>query len=91
MLVLARKINQSIMINDNIEVMILDIQGEQVKIGLRAPKSVKIFRKEVYESIQRENIEALKSKTQQLDDISKLFKGKKNSKDKSNSEEQKKE
>lgn len=84
MLVLARKVNQSIMINDNIEVMILDIQGEQVKIGLKAPKSVKIFRKEVYESIQRENIEALKSKTQQLDDISKLFKGKKNSEDKSN-------
>ncbi len=80
MLVLARKINQSIILNDDIEIMILDIQGEQVKLGLKAPKSVKIFRKEVYDSIQQENVEALKSKTAQLDDISKLFKKKKNNK-----------
>ena len=77
MLVLARKLNQSIMINDDIEVMILDIQGEQVKLGLKAPKSVKIFRKEIYESIQQENIAALKSKAQKLDDVSVLFKKKK--------------
>ena len=80
MLVLARKLNQSIIINDDIEIMVLDIQGEQVKLGLKAPKSVKIFRKEVYDSIQQENIEALKSKTAQLDDISKLFKKKKSNK-----------
>ena len=76
MLVLARKLNETIIINDDIEVMILDIQGEQVKIGIKAPKSVKIFRKEVYESIQKENIAAAKSQTQQLDDISKMFKDK---------------
>ncbi len=80
MLVLARKLNQSIIINDDIEIMILDIQGEQVKLGLKAPKSIKIFRKEVYDSIQQENIEALKSKTTQLDDVSKLFKNKKSNK-----------
>lgn len=74
MLVLARKLNQSIMINDNIEIMILDIQGEQVKLGIKAPKNVKVFRKEIYESIQKENIEALQSQTQKIDDISKLFK-----------------
>ncbi len=77
MLVLARKINQSIILNDDIEVMILDVQGEQVKVGIKAPKSVKIFRKEVYESIQQENIEALKSKTHPLDDLTKLLKDKK--------------
>jgi len=68
------------MINDDIEVMILDVQGEQVKIGLKAPKTVKIFRKEVYDAIQQENIEALKSKTQKLDHISKLLKDKKEGK-----------
>ena len=43
MLVLARKINQSIILNDDIEVMILDIQGEQVKLGIKAPKMVRFF------------------------------------------------
>ncbi len=62
MLVLARKINQSIIIQDNIEVMILDIQGEQVKIGIKAPKEIKIYRKEIYEEIQKENIRAARSK-----------------------------
>jgi len=62
MLVLARKINQSIIIQDNIEVMILDIQGEQVKIGIKAPKEIKIYRKEIYEEIQKENIRAAQSK-----------------------------
>ncbi len=85
MLVLARKINQSIMINDDVEVMILDVQGEQVKLGLKAPRSVKIFRKEVYESIQRENIAALKSEAQKLDDVSELLKKKKEGKNDSNS------
>ncbi|MBU1075765.1 MAG: carbon storage regulator CsrA [Spirochaetes bacterium] len=77
MLVLARKINQSIILNDDIEVMVLDVQGEQVKLGIKAPKSVKIFRKEVYESIQKENIEALKSQTHPIDDLTKLLKDKK--------------
>ena len=80
MLVLARKLKQSIILNDDIEIMVLDIQGEQVKLGLKAPKTVKIFRKEVYESIQQENLAALKSKTGQMDNISKLFKEKKNEK-----------
>ena len=77
MLVLARKINQCIILNDNIEIMVLDIQGEQVKLGIKAPKSVKIFRKEVYEAIQKENIEALKSQTHPIDNLTKLLKDKK--------------
>ncbi len=71
MLVLARKINQSIIIQDNIEIMILDIQGEQVKIGIKAPKEIKIYRKEIYEEIQRENIRAAQSKLPE--DIKKLI------------------
>ncbi len=62
MLVLARKINESIMIGDDIEIVIIDIKGDQVKLGIKAPKSVSIHRKEIYEEIQKENIAAMKSK-----------------------------
>ena len=48
MLALARKVNESIVINDNVEVTILEIKGDQVKIGIDAPKSVPIYRKELY-------------------------------------------
>jgi len=61
MLVLTRKINQSIMIGDKVEVMVLDIKGEQVKLGIQAPRSIAVHRKEVYEEIQRENIMAASS------------------------------
>lgn len=56
MLVLSRKVNQSIMIGDDIEIKILEIRGDQVRIGIEAPKSVPVHRKEVYEAIVRENI-----------------------------------
>jgi len=61
MLVLTRKINQSIMIGDKVEIMVLDIKGEQVKLGIQAPRSIAVHRKEVYEEIQRENIMAASS------------------------------
>ncbi|MBO5487014.1 MAG: carbon storage regulator CsrA [Eubacterium sp.] len=61
MLALARKINESIIINDNIEVTILEIKGDQVKIGIEAPKSVPIYRKEIYKQIQSANEEAVNS------------------------------
>lgn len=61
MLVLARKPNQSIMIGDDIEIRIVDVRGDQVKIGISAPKSVKVHRKEVYEEIKRANEEAMSS------------------------------
>ena len=63
MLVLSRKINQSIVIGDNIEIMLLDIRGDQIKLGINAPKNVKIFRKEVYEEIENQNLEASKEAT----------------------------
>lgn len=58
MLTLARKINEAIIVNDNIEITVLDVKGDQIKIGIAAPKSVPIYRKELYEQIQRANEEA---------------------------------
>lgn len=61
MLVLSRKINESIVIGDGgIEVKIVDVSGRNVKIGIDAPKDVSVHRKEVYEAILNENIEATK-------------------------------
>jgi carbon storage regulator len=54
MLVLTRKVGQSIVIGDEIEVVVLEVRGEQVRIGIRAPKTVAVHRKEVYEQIQVE-------------------------------------
>jgi carbon storage regulator len=53
-LVLTRKPNQSIMIGDDIEISVLAIMGEKVRIGIEAPRSVPVFRKEVYVDIQRD-------------------------------------
>lgn len=61
MLVLARYLNESIMIGDDIEVVIVAVHGDQVKLGIRAPRSVAVHRKEIYEEIQRENIRASQS------------------------------
>jgi carbon storage regulator len=55
MLVLTRKSNQSIMIGDDIEVSVLAIMGEKVRIGIEAPRSIPVFRKEVYLEIRRDD------------------------------------
>ena len=55
MLILSRKLKQSIMIGDDIEITVTAIEGDQVKIGIKAPKTVDIHRKEVYQDIQTEN------------------------------------
>ena len=55
MLALTRKKGESIVVNNDIEVSILDIRGEQVKVGISAPKDVPVYRKEVYLQIQKEN------------------------------------
>jgi len=60
MLVLSRKINESIIIGDEIEVKIVDVSGRSVKLGINAPKQVVVHRKEVYEAIKNENMEAVK-------------------------------
>lgn len=55
MLALTRKKGESLVINNNIEVTILEVRGDQVKVGISAPKEVPIYRKEVYLQIQEEN------------------------------------
>jgi carbon storage regulator len=54
-LVLTRKLHQSIIIGDEIEVVVLEVRGEQVRLGIRAPKNVSVHRKEIYEQILEEN------------------------------------
>ena len=59
MLALTRKKGESLVINNNIEITVLEIRGDQVKIGISAPKEVPVYRKEVYLQIQNENKAAL--------------------------------
>lgn len=61
MLALSRKKDEAIVINNDIEIKIIEIKGDQVKIGISAPKSVPIYRKEVYVQIQEANKEAANS------------------------------
>jgi carbon storage regulator len=55
MLILARRIGESIMIGDQVEISVVDIKGDQVKLGIKAPSEVKVYRREVYAAIQEEN------------------------------------
>jgi carbon storage regulator len=67
MLVLTRKANQSIMIGDTIEVSVLSVLGEKVRLGIQAPRDVPVFRKEVFLEIQAQNLEAAESSKEALD------------------------
>ncbi len=75
MLVLARRLNESIIIGDDIEVVVIDIKGDQVKLGIKAPKKITVHRKEIYDEIQQENIAALGSEfnPETLRDLSDFF------------------
>ena len=59
MLALSRKKNEAIIVNNNVEITILEVKGDQVKIGITAPKEVPVYRKEVYLQIQEANKEAV--------------------------------
>lgn len=61
MLVLTRKVGQKLIIDDNIEVIILETKGDSVKIGIKAPKNVSIYREEIYEEIKKANLQSGKS------------------------------
>jgi len=76
MLVLTRKLNESIIIGDSIELTIVEVKGEQVKIGITAPRNISVHRKEVYEAIQRENIDASRSVLDKITEIESIFKKK---------------
>lgn len=61
MLALTRKKGESLVVNNNIEITVLEIRGDQIKIGISAPKNVPVYRKEVYLQIQKENEASLKA------------------------------
>lgn len=71
MLVLTRKLGESIAIDDHIKIVVVQIKGKQVRLGIKAPKETKIHREEVYQAIQDQNAEASQAS---LDDISNLSK-----------------
>lgn len=66
MLVLSRQRDETIMIGDDIEITVVDIRGDKVRLGITAPNSVPVHRKEVYEAIKRENREASQVKVEDL-------------------------
>lgn len=76
MLVLSRKRDESIIIGDEIVITVVDIRGEQIKIGVTAPKDVSIHRHEIYEAIQEENKAASRSNLQNLSGLVKVLKAK---------------
>jgi carbon storage regulator len=78
MLVLTRKKGESIMIGDQIELVVISVEGDVVKIGIKAPLNIEIFRKEIYQSIQMANREASNGLIK-IDQISDLFNPKKGS------------
>lgn len=74
MLVLSRKKGESIQIGQDIELTIVQIDGEQVKIGIKAPKQVEIYRKEIFEEIQQANTAALNIPKDALEALTKAMK-----------------
>lgn len=75
MLVLTRKIDESIIIGDNIKIIVVDIRGDQVKVGIDAPREIPVHREEIYAEIQEENLRAAMSgKVANLDKIAHMIK-----------------
>ena len=68
MLVLSRQRDETIMIGDDIEITIVDIRGDKVRVGINAPKHISVHRKEVYDAIQQENRRAAKIKPEDISD-----------------------
>jgi len=66
MLILSRRLNEKIVIGDDIVISVVEVRGDQVKLGILAPRSVKVFREEVYEAIQDENRKAAASSAVEL-------------------------
>ena len=76
MLILARRIGESIMVGDQVEISIVDIKGDQVKLGIKAPSQVKVYRREVYAAIQEENRAAAAAAPESLPEFDELLRGK---------------
>lgn len=71
MLVLTRKLGESIAIDDHIKIVVVQIKGKQVRLGIKAPKETKIHREEVYEAIQEQNSEASQADMSSISDLTK--------------------
>ena len=69
MLVLSRQRDETIMIGDDIEITIVDIRGDKVRVGINAPKEISVHRKEVYDAIQQENRRAATIKPEDISDV----------------------
>ena len=65
MLVLSRQRDESIMIGDNVEIIIVDVRGDKVRLGITAPKEIPVHRREIYDAIQREKRQKKESQEQQ--------------------------
>lgn len=76
MLALTRKNNEAIIIGGEIEIKILDIQGDKVKIGIKAPKEYSIYREEIYKQISENNQEAVQGVQVDISQLTSLFKAK---------------
>ena len=76
MLILTRKLGESIAIGDGIKVTLLEVQGKQAKIGVQAPRDVSIHRQEVYDKIQQENLRAAGTSERDLTRLTTLFRAK---------------
>ena len=77
MLVLTRKVDESIIIGDNIEVKLLAVDGSSIKLGIQAPRTVPVHRKEVYEEIVKENQASKAAGPADLENLKKLLKARK--------------
>ncbi len=73
MLVLTRKTDQSIMIGDDIEIVVSSIEGNTVRIGIKAPRDIKILRKETFEDVRIENLRAVQAAAKYTEGISKML------------------
>ncbi len=76
MLVLTRKVDESIMIGDSIEVKVLAVDGGSVKLGIQAPREIPVHRKEIFEEIRRENVAATQAPGFDIDRLKDLLRKK---------------
>ena len=73
MLVLTRKLGEKIQIGDDISIVIMEVKGKQVKLGIKAPSNIKVHREEIYQKIQDENIRASNIEITDLSELEKLI------------------
>lgn len=73
MLVLTRKLGEKIQIGDDISIVIMELKGKQVKLGIEAPSNIKVHREEIYQKIQDENIKASNIEITDLSELEKLI------------------